>query len=129
MTYNRKRAKHAVYENERTLEALQKLEQGNLSEFGLLMNESHRSLQYDYEVTGTELDTLVKAAWDQAGVVGARMTGAGFGGCAIAIVEKDKVDNFKKNVNEIYTEKIGYSPTFYTAAIGDGAKEITEGVF
>ena len=125
---NQKRAKHAVYENERTIEALQKLQQGQLNEFGRLMNESHKSLQYDYEVTGLELDTIVKAAWDQPGVIGARMTGAGFGGCAIAIVEKDKVDNFKVNVNISYTETIGYEASFYTAAIGDGAKEIIKGV-
>ena len=125
---NQKRAKHAVYENERTIEALQKLQQGQLNEFGRLMNESHKSLQYDYEVTGLELDTIVKAAWDQPGVIGARMTGAGFGGCAIAIVEKDKVDNFKVNVNKSYTETIGYEASFYTAAIGDGAKEIIKGV-
>ena len=123
---NQKRAKHAVYENQRTLEALDKLEQGDLTEFGRLMNESHKSLQHDYEVTGLELDTIVKAAWDQPGVIGARMTGAGFGGCAIAIVEKDKIDSFKENVNKIYTEKIGYEASFYTAAIGDGAKEITK---
>ena len=84
---NQKRAKHAVYENQRTVEALQQLQQGNLEAFGQLMNESHKSLQQDYEVTGIELDTIVQAAWDQPGVVGARMTGAGFGGCAIAIVE------------------------------------------
>lgn len=125
---NRKRAKHAVYENQRTVEALQKLQQGSIDEFGLLMNESHLSLQHDYEVTGIELDTIVKAAWDQPGVVGARMTGAGFGGCAIAIVEKDKVDCFKENVNKIYKKTIGYEATFYTVTIGDGAKEIIEGV-
>ena len=125
---NRRRAKHAVYENVRTVDALQKLKQGDLNEFGLLMNESHLSLQHDYEVTGIELDTIVKAAWAQKGVVGARMTGAGFGGCAIAIVEKDKVDSFKRNVNTIYSKTIGYEASFYTAAIGDGAREITEGV-
>lgn len=125
---NQKRAKHAVYENARTLEALEKLQQGDLKAFGDLMNESHQSLQHDYEVTGMELDTLVSAAWDQPGVIGARMTGAGFGGCAIAIVEKDLVEDFKQNVNRIYTEKVGYEATFYTAMIGDGAKETTEGV-
>ncbi len=125
---NQKRAKHAVYENERTLEALQQLQQGKLDAFGRLMNESHLSLQQDYEVTGLELDTIVQAAWDQPGVIGARMTGAGFGGCAIAIVEKDKVDSFKINVNDIYRKKIGYEASFYTAAIGDGARELTEGV-
>ncbi|SDN26453.1 galactokinase [Bacillus sp. OK048] len=122
---NQKRAKHAVYENARTLEALEKLQSGDLNWFGKLMNESHLSLKDDYEVTGLELDTLVLAAWEQAGVIGARMTGAGFGGCAIAIVEKDKVDHFKKSLNDIYREKVGYEATFYTAAIGDGAKEIT----
>jgi len=126
---NKKRAKHAVYENERTVEALQQLQQGNLETFGQLMNESHKSLQLDYEVTGIELDTIIQAAWDQPGVVGARMTGAGFGGCAIAIVEIDKVDSFKNNVNRIYSEKIGYEASFYTAAIGDGARELTEGVY
>ncbi len=123
---NCQRAKHAVYENVRTLEALKQLQAGHLEEFGLLMNASHKSLQEDYEVTGIELDTIVEAAWAQPGVVGARMTGAGFGGCAIAIVEDDKIDAFKENVNKIYTEKVGYEATFYTAAIGDGAKEITE---
>ena len=109
-------------------EALEKLQQGDLDGFGKLMNESHFSLRDDYEVTGLELDTIVQAAWEQEGVIGARMTGAGFGGCAIAIVEKDQVDSFKENVNAIYREKVGYEAAFYTAAIGDGAKEITEGV-
>ncbi|MDR7080549.1 galactokinase [Neobacillus niacini] len=123
---NQKRAKHAVYENARTLDALEKLQQGDLNGFGKLMNESHLSLRDDYEVTGLELDTLVQAAWEHEGVIGARMTGAGFGGCAIAVVEKDQVDSFKKNINAIYREKVGYEATFYTAAIGDGAKEISE---
>lgn len=121
---NQKRAKHAIYENERTLLARKELEKGNLEKFGQLMNESHLSLQHDYEVTGIELDTLVEAAWDQDGVLGARMTGAGFGGCAIAIVENDKIDAFKKEVNSTYRDTIGYDATFYTAAIGDGAKEV-----
>lgn len=121
---NMVRAKHAVYENARTLEALSALTNGDLNKFGELMNQSHMSLKEDYEVTGTELDTIVEAAWNQAGVVGARMTGAGFGGCAIAIVEEDKAEDFKKNVNAIYQEKIGYEASFYKASIGDGAKEI-----
>ncbi|MRH44214.1 galactokinase [Aquibacillus halophilus] len=121
---DRKRAKHAVYENQRTLQALEQLKQGNLERFGLLMNQSHLSLQDDYQVTGIELDTIVEAAWSQEGVLGARMTGAGFGGCAIAIVPKDSVDSFKKNVNQTYKNKIGYEATFYVATIGDGAKEI-----
>ncbi len=126
---NRQRAKHAVYENQRTLEALQQLQQDHIEAFGQLMNESHQSLQQDYEVTGIELDTIVHTAWQQPGVIGARMTGAGFGGCAIAIVEKDRVENFKNNVNTIYRKKIGYEATFYTASIGDGARELTKGVF
>ncbi|TWT00517.1 galactokinase [Planomicrobium sp. CPCC 101079] len=121
---NRKRAKHAVYENLRTLEALEKLEQDDLAGFGQLMNESHLSLRDDYEVTGIELDTIVQAAWDQEGVIGARMTGAGFGGCAIAIVEKDKIEEFKTTINKKYHDTVGYEATFYTAAIGDGAREL-----
>lgn len=121
-----KRAKHAVYENLRTLEALKELQQGHLEGFGQLMNESHLSLRDDYEVTGIELDTIVQAAWDQPGVIGARMTGAGFGGCAIAIVENGQVEEFKKNINIKYREVVGYEATFYTAAIGDGARELLE---
>ncbi len=125
---NQRRAKHAVYENQRTLEALHQLQQGHVDVFGQLMNESHLSLQLDYEVTGIELDTIVHAAWQQPGVIGARMTGAGFGGCAIALVEKDQVENFKNIVHTIYRQKTGNEATFYTAAIGDGARELTEGV-
>ncbi|KGP90236.1 galactokinase [Pontibacillus chungwhensis BH030062] len=120
----RKRAKHAVYENQRTLNALQALRDKDLNRFGKLMNESHLSLQHDYEVTGQELDTLVEAAWDQKGVIGARMTGAGFGGCAIAIVEADKVSSFIDGVGNVYQDKIGYEASFYVASIGDGAREI-----
>lgn len=119
-----KRAKHIVYENGRTLRALKELQKNNLTDFGQLMNESHLSLQNDYEVTGTELDTIVETAWDQNGVIGARMTGAGFGGCAIAIVENDKLEIFKQNVQQVYLDTFGYEVTFYTATIGDGAKEI-----
>ncbi|NRD77785.1 galactokinase [Bacillus sp. BRMEA1] len=120
----RRRAKHAVYENIRTLKALNELKGGNLEAFGRLMNESHISLRDDYEVTGVELDSLVEAAWKQPGVIGARMTGAGFGGCAIAIVENSEVENFITNVGAAYQGKIGYSADFYVASIGDGAKEI-----
>ncbi|MBT2678733.1 galactokinase [Bacillus sp. ISL-35] len=123
---NQRRAKHAVHENARTLEALEKLQQGDLERFGKLMNESHVSLRDDYEVTGLELDTIVQAAWDQDGALGARMTGAGFGGCAIAIVEKNKVDDFQEAVNSRYRDTVGFDATFYTAAIGDGAKELIE---
>jgi galactokinase len=120
-----RRAKHAVYENQRTLKALKSLQAGELETFGALMNESHCSLRDDYEVTGAELDTLAEAAWKQAGTLGARMTGAGFGGCAIAIVKSTEIDTFIEKVGEEYREKIGYEATFYVASIGDGAKEIT----
>jgi galactokinase len=119
-----KRARHAVYENNRTIEALKKLQKHDLAAFGELMNDSHRSLRDDYEVTGQELDTIVEAAWAQDGVLGARMTGAGFGGCAIALVEKDKADAVQAGIQQHYKEKIGYEATFYTATIGDGAKEL-----
>lgn len=124
----RKRAKHAVYENQRTIKALEALKQQNLKEFGELMNASHRSLHHDYEVTGVELDTLVSAAWEQEGVLGARMTGAGFGGCAIAIVEEEHIDSFIKNVGKAYEEAIGYAATFYTVTVGEGARELKEEV-
>ncbi|MEI4462987.1 galactokinase [Exiguobacterium sp. A1_3_1] len=119
-----RRARHAISENERTLQALAALEAGELTTFGQLMNASHVSLREDYEVTGIELDTLVEAAWEQPGVLGARMTGAGFGGCAIAIVEDEVVDAFKQSVGEHYEARIGYPATFYTATVGDGAREI-----
>jgi galactokinase len=119
-----KRARHAVYENNRTIEALKQLQKHDLTAFGELMNESHRSLRDDYEVTGKELDTLVQAAWSQPGVLGARMTGAGFGGCAIALVEKDKAEAAQTGIQQRYEEEIGYKATFYTATIGDGAKEL-----
>lgn len=119
-----KRAKHAVYENARTIKALTALKDENLAYFGELMNASHTSLKDDYEVTGIELDTLVSAAWSQEGTIGARMTGAGFGGCAIALVDKNCVDLFIKEVGESYKERIGYEATFYVASIGDGTKEL-----
>lgn len=117
-----KRARHAVWENQRTMQAQTALEEGDLEKFGRLVNASHVSLEHDYEVTGIELDTLAHTAWKQEGVLGARMTGAGFGGCGIAIVDKDKVEAFKENVGKVYTEKIGYAPAFYIAEIADGTK-------
>lgn len=118
----RKRARHAVFENQRTLQAKKALDKGNLETFGHLMNASHVSLEDDYEVTGIELDTLVHTAWQQSGVLGARMTGAGFGGCAIALVDGNKVDEFKEKVGSVYKEKIGYAPSFYIAQIATGTK-------
>ncbi|MBO7352684.1 MAG: galactokinase [Lachnospiraceae bacterium] len=119
-----KRAKHAVYENRRTIEAVEALGRNDIARFGELMNASHVSLRDDYEVTGKELDTLVEAAWEQPGVIGARMTGAGFGGCTVSMVRAEKVDDFIKNVGRIYAEKIGYDADFYVVDIGDGPVEL-----
>lgn len=119
-----KRARHAVTENQRTLKAKAALEANNLTEFGLLLNASHQSLKDDYEVTGIELDTLVAAAQAQPGVLGARMTGAGFGGCAIALVEKAVLPDFIETVGKEYQEKIGYAADFYQASIDDGARKL-----
>lgn len=117
-----KRARHAVLENQRTLQAQATLQAGNLEKFGRLMNASHVSLEHDYEVTGLELDTLAHTAWEQEGVLGARMTGAGFGGCAIALVRKDAVEAFQKNVGQKYEEVVGYAPSFYIAEIAGGSR-------
>ena len=121
---NRKRAKHAVYENQRTIKAQKELMEGNLKEFGRLMNESHVSLRDDYEVTGIELDTMVEIAWNQEGVIGSRMTGAGFGGCTISIVKKNAVDKFIANVGKEYKERVGLNADFYVVNISDGAKKL-----
>ncbi len=116
----RKRAHHAVYENNRTIEAVQALENNDMARFGELMHDSHVSLRDDYEVTCKELDTLADLAWAQEGVIGSRMTGGGFGGSTVSIVRKDAVDSFQKVVGEKYTEIIGYAPSFYVADIADG---------
>lgn len=121
---DRRRAKHAVLENQRTVKAVEALEKGDLKEFGKLMNVSHISLRDDYEVTGKELDTLVELAWEQEGTIGSRMTGAGFGGCTVSIVKNDKIDDFIENVGKKYEEIIGCKADFYVASIGDGAKEL-----
>lgn len=115
-----KRAKHAVYENQRTIKAVEALKAGNIARFGELMNASHISLRDDYEVTGIELDTLVEAAWEQEGVIGSRMTGAGFGGCTVSIVKDECVDSFIRKVGEIYEERIGYRADFYVVEVGGG---------
>ena len=115
-----RRAKHAVYENQRTLKAVKALEANDIAQFGQLMNASHVSLRDDYEVTGIELDTLVEEAWKVPGVIGSRMTGAGFGGCTVSIVEDDAIDTFKKQVGDAYLAKIGYAADFYVVEIGDG---------
>lgn len=115
-----KRAKHAVYENQRTIKAVKALKDNDLELFGKLMIASHDSLRDDYEVTGIELDTLVAEALKQQGVIGARMTGAGFGGCAVSIVKEEAVPAFIENVGKAYEEKIGYAADFYVVEIGDG---------
>ena len=120
----RKRAKHAVYENQRTLKAVEALQKNDIETFGKLMNESHISLRDDYEVTGRELDTLVEEAWKIKGVIGSRMTGAGFGGCTVSIVEKDAVKKFIKKVGKAYKKKIGYEADFYVVKLGNGPKII-----
>lgn len=121
---NAKRAKHAVYENQRTVKAVNALKENDIETFGVLMNASHVSLRDDYEVTGMELDTLVELAWSQKGVIGARMTGAGFGGCTVNIVENAYIDEFIKNVGQSYGAKVGYEASFYIANIGDGARKL-----
>ena len=115
-----KRAKHAVYENQRTIKAVQALKDNDLALFGKLMIASHNSLRDDYEVTGKELDTLVAEALKQDGVIGARMTGAGFGGCAVSIVKEEAVATFIENVGKAYEEQIGYAADFYVVEIGNG---------
>ena len=116
----RRRAKHAVFENQRTVRAVEALKKGNIAEFGQLMNASHISLRDDYEVTGIELDTLVEEAWKVPGVIGSRMTGAGFGGCTVSIVRDEAIDSFIEKVGEAYKNKIGYAADFYVVEIGDG---------
>ena len=122
----RKRAKHAVYENERTLLAAEALQHGELEEFGKLMNASHVSLRDDYEVSGIELDTLAETAWTVPGVIGARMTGAGFGGCGVALVRNDAVETFLHTVQKAYVDTVGYEASFFRAEIADGPIVIDE---
>ncbi len=119
-----KRARHAVYENRRAVRAVEALKKNELALFGQLMNESHVSLRDDYEVTGIELDTLVDAAWGVDGVIGSRMTGAGFGGCTVSIVKNEAVDTFMERVGKTYQEKIGYAADFYAVEIGDGPQQL-----
>lgn len=124
-----RRAKHAVYENKRTEKAAIALKNNDLDLFGQLMNESHISLHEDYEVTVKETDLLVRLAWERPGVVGARMTGGGFGGCCIAIVANDASDGFKEYVGTAYENEIGHPAEFYIAETADGARKISSGVF
>ena len=120
----RRRARHVITENNRTLSAIESLNKGDIASFGHLMNESHDSLRDDYEVTGIELDTLVEEARKIEGTIGSRMTGAGFGGCTVSIVREDKVESFIREVGSGYHERTGLKADFYVAEIGDGSKEI-----
>lgn len=119
-----RRVRHCVTEMDRVLKAVNALKSNNLQELGNLLYASHNSLKDDYEVTGIELDTLVNEASKQKGCIGARMTGAGFGGCAIALVHKDYLEEFIKNVGEEYKKIIGYDGGFFACSSGDGVFEI-----
>ncbi len=119
-----KRVRHVIYEDDRVLKAIEVLSKGNLSEFGKLMIESHISLRDLYEVTGIELDTLFEESLKVKGVLGTRMTGAGFGGCTVSIVHKSAIDDFKRYVGENYRLKTGLTPDFYVMETGEGAREI-----
>ena len=119
-----RRAKHVISENNRVLLAIDALKENRLKEFGELMNQSHDSLRDDYEVTGSELDILVEEARKIDGVLGSRMTGAGFGGCTVSLVNEESIDSFKLEVGKNYYDRTGLVADFYVAAVGDGAKRI-----
>jgi len=120
----RKRARHVISENQRVLASVSSLLKGDLPHFGALMNASHDSLRDDYEVTGFELDTLVEEARNIRGVLGSRMTGAGFGGCTVSLVQEDIIPGFIENVGREYNAKTGLTADFYVAEIGDGVREV-----
>ena len=120
----RVRAKHAVYENQRTIKAVNALKENNIEEFGRLMNASHVSLRDDYEVSCEEIDILVDLAWKIPGVIGSRITGGGFGGCTVSIVKNDAVDTFIDTIGKQYKEKVGHEAEFYVVEIGDGAGKL-----
>ena len=121
---NTKRARHAVMENARTIRAVSALRVGNITRLGELMNQSHISLRDDYEVSCRELDFLAERAWNTPGVIGSRMTGGGFGGCTISLIEEDAVESYKETISEAYRAEFGIFPTFITAYAGDGAREL-----
>lgn len=120
----KRRARHVISENDRVLSAVDALKNNDLITFGKLMNYSHNSLRFDYEVTGNELDTLVDEARNIDGVIGARMTGAGFGGCTVNLIKVDNLENFRKKVGQKYEEKTGLKADFYYPEIGDGVKQL-----
>lgn len=117
---NRDRAKHAVYENQRTIKAVEALKNDDIETFGKLMNSSHESLRDDYETSCEEVDVLVEEAWKIPGVIGSRITGGGFGGCTVSIVKDEAIDEFKRRLTEVYQEKVNKTPEFYVVSIGDG---------
>lgn len=119
-----KRAKHAVYENQRTIDAVAALKAGDIETFGQLMNQSHISLRDDYAVSCDEIDILVDLAWAIPGVLGSRITGGGFGGCTVSIVKDEAVEPFIESIGKAYKEKIGHEAEFYTVDIGDGASRL-----
>lgn len=121
-----RRARHVVGEVQRTKDAVEALQQGNIEKFGELMTQSHISLRDDYEVTGPQLDALAEAAWKVDGVLGSRMTGGGFGGCTVSLVRDEAIPTFIEQVGAEYTEKTGLKADFYIAEIGDGAHRIVE---
>ena len=118
------RAKHAVYENQRTIDAVTALKAGDIERFGKLMNQSHISLRDDYDVSCEEIDILVDLAWKIPGVLGSRITGGGFGGCTVSIVKDESVDTFIETIGKTYLEKVGHEAEFYTVDIGDGASRL-----
>ena len=121
-----KRAKHAVYENQRTIKAVKALKENDVLTFGKLMNESHVSLRDDYEVSCEEIDILVNLAWEIEGGIGSRITGGGFGGCTVSIVKNDTVDYFIETIGAKYEEKVGHKAEFYVVDIGDGASKLND---
>ncbi|HEV2122974.1 MAG TPA: galactokinase, partial [Chloroflexota bacterium] len=120
----RRRARHVISEDERVLESVQALEQGNLETFGRLMYESHDSLRDDYEVTVPQLDAMVQAARGIPGVLGSRMTGAGFGGCTVSLVQSGAVDEFLRRVPDQYRRETGLEPKVYVCRVVDGASVV-----
>jgi len=120
----KKRGKHAVYENQRTIKAVAALKANDLKTFGELMNASHASLRDDYETSCSECDILAETAWTIPGVIGSRITGGGFGGCTVSIVKDEAVENFKETLSKVYEEKVGKTPEFYVVEIGDGPREL-----
>lgn len=119
-----RRAKHAVYENQRTIKAVAALQRGDLEAFGHLMNEAHISMRDDYEASCEEVDILAEEAWKLPGVIGSRITGGGFGGCTVSIVKNDYVDNFTRALRDVYKERTGLEAEFYIVDAGDGARRL-----